>query len=128
MKVCTAALRLLLQILNWDFRYHAGGTKANLNVFSAMIRSDSASKRAECILVQVKKFSLAFRSAATFELVYTKVGRMHANLITFNKCSSVDDENLFLLIGFTESHTKDTYQNYIIFITSLLFLILGLTV
>ncbi|XP_031282100.1 exportin-4 [Pistacia vera] len=52
-KVCTAALRLLLQILNWDFRYNTSGTKMSINVFSAGVRQDSASaKRTECILVQ----------------------------------------------------------------------------
>ncbi|XP_044482396.1 exportin-4 isoform X2 [Mangifera indica] len=52
-KVCTAALGLLLQILNWDFRYNTSGTKMSINVFSAGVRQDSASsKRTECILVQ----------------------------------------------------------------------------
>ncbi|KAK0602071.1 hypothetical protein LWI29_030074 [Acer saccharum] len=52
-KVCTAALRLMLQILNWDFRYNTGSTKTSINVFVAGVRPEIApSKRSECILVQ----------------------------------------------------------------------------
>ncbi|XVF06407.1 hypothetical protein REPUB_Repub06bG0046100 [Reevesia pubescens] len=52
-KVCTAALRLMLQILNWEFRHDRNSTKAGINVFSAGVRHDSApSKRSECVLVQ----------------------------------------------------------------------------
>ncbi|XP_022719062.1 exportin-4-like isoform X4 [Durio zibethinus] len=52
-KVCTAALRLMLQILNWEFRHDTNSTKASINVFSAVVRHDNASsKRSECVLVQ----------------------------------------------------------------------------
>ncbi|KAJ9185793.1 hypothetical protein P3X46_005384 [Hevea brasiliensis] len=52
-KVCTAALRLMLQILNWDFLYKTAGTKTGIDVFSPGIRADSSlSKRSECTLVQ----------------------------------------------------------------------------
>ncbi|KAF2306990.1 hypothetical protein GH714_023093 [Hevea brasiliensis] len=52
-KVCTAALRLMLQILNWDFLYKTAGTKTGMDVFSPGIRADSSlSKRSECTLVQ----------------------------------------------------------------------------
>ncbi|KAE8056107.1 hypothetical protein FH972_012903 [Carpinus fangiana] len=37
-KVCNAALRLMLQILNWDFRYNNNSTKTSINVFSAGAR------------------------------------------------------------------------------------------
>lgn len=51
-KVCTAALRLILQILNWEFRCDSNGKKG-VNVFSSGIRHDtSLSSRTECILVQ----------------------------------------------------------------------------
>ncbi|XP_030472181.1 uncharacterized protein LOC115690086 isoform X2 [Syzygium oleosum] len=51
-KVCTAALRLILQILNWEFQCNSNGKKG-VNVFSSGIRHDTAlSSRAECILVQ----------------------------------------------------------------------------
>ncbi|XP_010024949.2 exportin-4 isoform X2 [Eucalyptus grandis] len=51
-KVCTAALRLILQILNWEFRCNSNGKKG-VNVFSSGIRHDtSLSSRTECILVQ----------------------------------------------------------------------------
>lgn len=54
MKVCTAALRLMLQILNWDFHYNTAGTRTGIDVFSAGARTDSSSsKRSECTLVQV---------------------------------------------------------------------------
>ncbi|KAL5768135.1 hypothetical protein ACOSQ2_014918 [Xanthoceras sorbifolium] len=52
-KVCTAALRFLLQILNWDFRYNTGSAKTSINVFVAGVRPEIApSKRSECILVR----------------------------------------------------------------------------
>ncbi|XP_062143497.1 uncharacterized protein LOC133851185 isoform X2 [Alnus glutinosa] len=52
-KVCNAALRLMLQILNWDFRYNNNSTKTSINVFSAGARHDTDSlKRFECTLVQ----------------------------------------------------------------------------
>jgi hypothetical protein len=57
-KVCNAALRLMLQILNWDFRYN-NSMKASINVFSAGARHDIDSlKRFECTLVQVTSFEL----------------------------------------------------------------------
>ncbi|XP_029154631.1 uncharacterized protein [Arachis hypogaea] len=50
-KVCTAALDLMLQILNWDFRCNTNDTK--VNVFSAGIRQDGDSpRRSEYHLVQ----------------------------------------------------------------------------
>lgn len=53
-KVCNAALRLMHQILNWEFRYSKGGTKGSINVFSDGIRSDTASARkTEAVIVQV---------------------------------------------------------------------------
>ncbi|RDX59766.1 Exportin-4, partial [Mucuna pruriens] len=52
-KVCTAALDLMLQILNWDFRSNTSDTRNNVNVFSAGVRQDGDSfKRSECHLVQ----------------------------------------------------------------------------
>ncbi|KAH9602259.1 hypothetical protein KSS87_015420 [Heliosperma pusillum] len=53
-KVCTAALRLMLQILNWDFRYSSSDIgKKNIDVFSADARADTAySRRSECLVVQ----------------------------------------------------------------------------
>ncbi|XVE62729.1 hypothetical protein DITRI_Ditri06bG0142700 [Diplodiscus trichospermus] len=52
-KVCTAALRLMLQILNWEFRHDTSSMKAGINVFSAGVRHGSASSnRSECALVQ----------------------------------------------------------------------------
>lgn len=52
-RVCTAALDLMLQILNWDFRCNNNDTKINVNVFSAGVRQDGDSlKRSECHLVQ----------------------------------------------------------------------------
>lgn len=55
-KACTAALRLMLQILNWEFRHDTNSTKAGINVFSAGVRRDSASSnRSECVLVQVRQ-------------------------------------------------------------------------
>lgn len=56
-KVCNAALRLMLQILNWDFRYNNNSAKTSINVFSAGARRDTDSlKRFECTLVQVTSF------------------------------------------------------------------------
>lgn len=53
-KVCTAALDLMLQILNWDFCSNLSDKKINVNVFSAGVRQDGDSfKRSECHLVQV---------------------------------------------------------------------------
>ncbi|KAK4596630.1 hypothetical protein RGQ29_014596 [Quercus rubra] len=52
-KVCNAALRLMLQILNWDFHLNNNSTKTGINVFSAGARLDiDSSKRSECTLVQ----------------------------------------------------------------------------
>ncbi|XP_028770687.1 LOW QUALITY PROTEIN: exportin-4 [Neltuma alba] len=52
-KVCTASLRLMFQILNWDFRHNTGEAKGSLNVFSAGVRQDGDSpRRSECSLVQ----------------------------------------------------------------------------
>ncbi|KAB2018842.1 hypothetical protein ES319_D08G257300v1 [Gossypium barbadense] len=52
-KVCTAALRLMLQILNWEFRSDPTSMKAGIDGFSAGVRHDNASsKRSECVLVQ----------------------------------------------------------------------------
>ncbi|OMO96138.1 Armadillo-type [Corchorus olitorius] len=52
-KVCNAALRLMLQILNWEFQNDTNSMKAGINVFSAGIRNDTAStKRSECVIVQ----------------------------------------------------------------------------
>ncbi|XP_030949814.1 uncharacterized protein LOC115988988 [Quercus lobata] len=52
-KVCNAALRLMLQILNWDFHLNNNSTKTSINVFSAGARLDiDSSKRSECTLVQ----------------------------------------------------------------------------
>ncbi|KAK2419303.1 exportin-4 protein [Trifolium repens] len=50
-KVCTAALDLMLQLLNWDFRSNTSDPK--INVFSAGVRQDGDSlRRSECHLVQ----------------------------------------------------------------------------
>lgn len=50
-KVCTAALRLMLQILNWDFPYKSGSAAST--IFSARVWQDNDSpKRSECNLVQ----------------------------------------------------------------------------
>ncbi|KAJ7978174.1 Exportin-4 [Quillaja saponaria] len=52
-KVCTSALRLMLQILNWDFHYNTNSTKMTVNVFTAGVRVDGdSSGRSECNLVQ----------------------------------------------------------------------------
>ncbi|XP_019059713.1 PREDICTED: exportin-4 isoform X2 [Tarenaya hassleriana] len=52
-RVCNAALRLMHQILNWDFRYGKRGTKNSINVFSDGSRLDNtSSKRTECVIVQ----------------------------------------------------------------------------
>ncbi|GMH10488.1 hypothetical protein Nepgr_012329 [Nepenthes gracilis] len=54
-KVCTAALCLMLQILNWDFQhYSSDGARSSINVFSVDIRYNGSSAiRSECILVQL---------------------------------------------------------------------------
>lgn len=53
-KVCNATLRLMHQILNWEFRYSKDGTRANINVFSDGMTPDNASSRkTECVIVQV---------------------------------------------------------------------------
>ncbi|GAB2277629.1 hypothetical protein Dimus_012337 [Dionaea muscipula] len=53
-KVCTVALRLMLQILNWDFRHKSSDVaKTRIDVFSIEVRHDaSSSRKSECILVQ----------------------------------------------------------------------------
>ncbi|XP_057961919.1 uncharacterized protein LOC131153553 isoform X2 [Malania oleifera] len=55
-KVCTSALRLMLQILNWDFQYNTGsanGAKPSINLFPNGDRQDNASlRRSDCNLVQ----------------------------------------------------------------------------
>nr|XP_009769597.1 PREDICTED: exportin-4 isoform X3 [Nicotiana sylvestris] len=55
-KVCTTTLRLMLQILNWDFKYDTNmpdNAKRAIDVFSGGVRDDvSSSKRTECNLVQ----------------------------------------------------------------------------
>lgn len=53
--VCAAAMRLMLQILNWDFRYGTKavtGGKGIIDVYSAEVRYEGA-KRSDCVLVQV---------------------------------------------------------------------------
>eukprot|EP00258_Populus_trichocarpa_P031406 XP_024447425.1 exportin-4 isoform X5 [Populus trichocarpa] len=52
-KVCTAALRLMLQILNWDFRYNTTGTKGGRNAFLPGVRGHSSPKKSDCTIVQV---------------------------------------------------------------------------
>ncbi|XP_050223404.1 uncharacterized protein LOC126673345 [Mercurialis annua] len=53
-KVCTAGLRLMLQILNWDFRYNTYATKAGIDVYTSAVRADNISlKRSECTVVQL---------------------------------------------------------------------------
>ncbi|GMP21962.1 hypothetical protein CsSME_00000164 [Camellia sinensis var. sinensis] len=52
--VCSAGMRLMLQILNWDFWYSKNavqGAKNGINVFSAEVRYEGA-KRSDCIIVQ----------------------------------------------------------------------------
>uniref|UniRef100_A0A803N5Q3 Exportin-4 n=1 Tax=Chenopodium quinoa TaxID=63459 RepID=A0A803N5Q3_CHEQI len=53
-KVCTASMRLMLQILNWDFRYSSDDSaKTNVDVFSVKARNDAVfSWRSECVIVQ----------------------------------------------------------------------------
>lgn len=66
-KVCTASLRLMLQILNWDFRYITGEAKSSLNVFTTEVMQDGDSpRRSECNLVQVINF---FRSQTAVDKV-----------------------------------------------------------
>lgn len=52
--VCTAAIRLMLQILNWDFRYYSNGhknLKFGIDVYSAEVKYEIA-RRSDCVLVQ----------------------------------------------------------------------------
>ncbi|KAJ6292015.1 hypothetical protein OIU76_023999 [Salix suchowensis] len=49
-KCCS--LRLMLQILNWDFRYNTTGTKGGRNVFSPGVRAHSSPKKSDCTIVQ----------------------------------------------------------------------------
>ncbi|XP_056699481.1 uncharacterized protein [Spinacia oleracea] len=53
-KVCTVSLRLMLQILNWDFQYGSGDrAKINVDVFSVKTRHDPVfTWRSECVIVQ----------------------------------------------------------------------------
>lgn len=53
-KVCSAALRLMLQILNWDFRGKnaVDSSKRGMDLFQSAMKQES-SRRTECILVQV---------------------------------------------------------------------------
>ncbi|KAK3043139.1 hypothetical protein RJ639_000028, partial [Escallonia herrerae] len=54
-RVCSAALRLMLQILNWDFRYNTNveGAQKSIDVFYTGVRQDSNSaKRSDYALVQ----------------------------------------------------------------------------
>ncbi|CAK7341133.1 unnamed protein product [Dovyalis caffra] len=51
-KVCAAALRLMFQILNWDFRYNTAGTKAGRDAFSRGVRAYSSPKKSDCTIVQ----------------------------------------------------------------------------
>ncbi|CAL1382927.1 unnamed protein product [Linum trigynum] len=52
-KVCTGSLRLMLQILNWEFQPNVTSAKAGINVFSPGVRSDlTASKRSDCNVAQ----------------------------------------------------------------------------
>lgn len=52
--VCSAAMRLMLQILNWDFQHNknAKGGKNGIDVYSAEVRYEGA-RRSDCVLVQV---------------------------------------------------------------------------
>ncbi|KAL0456676.1 UNVERIFIED_CONTAM: hypothetical protein Slati_1006800 [Sesamum latifolium] len=55
-KVCSAALRLMLQILNWDFRGKNSieNSKRGMDIFYDGMKQESDSlRRSECILVQV---------------------------------------------------------------------------
>lgn len=57
-KVCTAALRLMFQILNWDF-HNTVGAKASINFYFVGVKDHGDStKRSEYNLVQVNKFLL----------------------------------------------------------------------
>ncbi|KAH7867446.1 hypothetical protein Vadar_033517 [Vaccinium darrowii] len=51
--VCSAAMRLMLQILNWDFQHNknAKGGKNGIDVYSAEVRYEGA-RRSDCVLVQ----------------------------------------------------------------------------
>lgn len=73
-KVCNAALRVMHQILNWEFRYSKGGTRASINVFSDGIRPDTGSPRkTECVIVQVNncyfKYLLALLTCCNSEIL-----------------------------------------------------------
>lgn len=60
-KVCTAALLLMLQVLNWDFQQSITGTKTGINVFMPGVKvNSSTSKKTECAIVQVTKFIILF--------------------------------------------------------------------
>ncbi|GER48788.1 exportin-4 [Striga asiatica] len=54
-KVCSAALRFMLQILNWDFRAKnaVDNSKRGIDVFSdGMKQENNSLRRSECVLVQ----------------------------------------------------------------------------
>ncbi|KAK9137879.1 hypothetical protein Sjap_008473 [Stephania japonica] len=54
-KVCTAALNLMFQILNWDFKWNVNavdGANSRINVFSSKVRPDIVPNSFECVLVQ----------------------------------------------------------------------------
>lgn len=65
-KVCSAALRLMLQILNWDFRgkNSVDNSKRGMDLFQAAMKQES-SRRTECILVQVSYNDHRFRMCPT---------------------------------------------------------------
>ncbi|XP_047982271.1 exportin-4 isoform X3 [Salvia hispanica] len=52
-KVCSSALRLMLQILNWDFRGKnaVDSSKRGMDLFQSVMKQEN-SRRTECILVQ----------------------------------------------------------------------------
>ncbi|XP_042013629.1 exportin-4-like [Salvia splendens] len=52
-KVCSSALRLMLQILNWDFRGKNAidSSKRGMDLFQSVMKQEN-SRRTECILVQ----------------------------------------------------------------------------
>ncbi|KAK9140443.1 hypothetical protein Scep_010124 [Stephania cephalantha] len=55
-KVCTAALNLMFQILNWDFKWNVNavdGANSRINVFSSKVRPEIVLPNSfECVLVQ----------------------------------------------------------------------------
>ncbi|XP_010265025.1 PREDICTED: exportin-4 isoform X2 [Nelumbo nucifera] len=55
-KVCAAALRLMFQIMNWEFQCNKSAldlAKKGLNMFSSGVRNDTVMlKKSECVLVQ----------------------------------------------------------------------------